>query len=226
MKLKNILFLFPIIFTLSCAPEKTENNSPVIIPKKTWTESERRFLLAELDRTTAELKKETENLGDDQWLFQEDEFRWSIAFIVEHLTVQNELHYREITALARVPEMPQYMVAAKGRDSLFQSYATAEEKRQAKWFLQPIGRFPSQRYSIDAFLRARDGLRDYVEATDADLRRHFSFRKGAAEKPIEELEPGDVRDLHQFILLGIAHTDRHLRQIRQVKKHPNYPKDI
>lgn len=230
MKNDFMLFIAILFFALGCTSEpvqQAENESvPVASSEKLWTESDRRFILAELDRTTKALRNATEDLGDDQWFFQENENRWSMAAIVEHLTVQNELHYREITALAKVPEMPQYLPATTGQDEHFRAYATAPENSQAKWYLQPIGRFGYRRQSIDAFLRARDGLRDFVESTDVDLRKHFTFRAGAGEKPIAELQPGDVRDLHQLLLTGIAHTDRHLRQIRNIKGHRKYPRNI
>ena len=226
--MKNIAFhlLCLLFFAAGCAPETPHAPPPGAAPPKIWTESERRFLLVELDRTTAEVLKETEDLGEEQWHFHEDNFRWSIAAIIEHLTVQNELDYRELTSLANAPAMPQYLMAAAGQDQLFRAYATDPEKAQAKWFLQPIGRFGHKRQAVDAFLRARDGLRDFVEATEVDLRLHFTFRNKAGEKPMPELKPGDVRDLHQLVLYGIAHTDRHLRQIRNIKKHSRYPKDM
>lgn len=224
------LFLFLLVSSCSHEPPPQAEAKPasleIEVPKKIWTEDERRFLLSELDRTTAELKKETENLGEDQWHFKEDRFRWSIAEIVEHLTLQNELHYREITVLADGPELPQYLSTTKGQDDYYKAYATAPEKSQAKWFLQPLGRFRPWRQHMNGFLRARDGLRDFVEATDVDLRKHFTFRNKAGTKNISELNIGDVRDLHQLVLTEIAHTDRHLRQIRQVKKHEYYPKDL
>ena len=226
MKTEIALLLGCLVFAAGCQPEPAEKVEKEEIVGKLWTEADRRYILEALDRTTEELLRETERLGQDQWTFRESEFRWSIAEIVEHLTLQNELHYREITALANVPEMPQYLPFTKGQDGIIEAYATAPEKAQAKWYLQPIGRFQSRRQAMDGFLRARDGLRDFVEATDVDLRRHFTFRNGAGAKPLDELEAGDVRDLHQLLLLGIAHTDRHLRQIRELKKHPQYPRDI
>ncbi len=229
MKQKAYL-LIPIYLLLSgCGAEPEQSNiasEEPTLSEKLWTEKDRQFILDELDRTTKELIKEIDDLAIDQWTFREDPNRWDIAEIVEHLTVQNELHYREITAISNVPEMPQYLPITTGQDGHFQKYATDPAKSQAKWFLHPINRFCSKRQSQDAFLRARDGLRDFVEATDADLRKHFAFRNDAGSKPIDEIKIGDVRDLHQLLLTGIAHTDRHIAQIKRLKKHPSYPREI
>lgn len=229
MKDLTIFCLFLLLFFSNCSSEKTASPPVKIsepISQKIWTEDDRRFLLSELDRTTNEILKEVEHLGKDQYYFQEDRFRWSIGAIMEHLIEQNELHYRELTVLSHAPEMLEFLSVTEGQDAYLQKHGNAEEKRQAKWYLQPIGRFSFQRQSVDAFLRARDGIRDWVEATDVDLRKHFTFRNHAGEKDIDELKIGDVMDLHQLVLMGIAHTDRHLRQIKKVKKHKNYPKDL
>jgi len=88
--------------------------------------------------------------------------------------------------------------------------------------LEPIGRFCSKTESILAFTRTRKHLVEYVENTAIDLRKHFSFGSQAGSKSIDEIKPREVYDLHQLLLLGIAHTDRHLNQIRAIKKNPDF----
>lgn len=220
-------FIFMLLFgcnTIADQPETMEGVPPSA--EKIWTEKDRQFVLKELERTTADLLKETEKLAFDQWTFREIPTRWNIKEIVEHLIVQNELHYREIYAASNAPALPQYLPITTGHDDYFIGYATDPVKSHAKWFLQPLGRFDSKRQSIAAFLRARDGIRGFVEKTEIDLRQHFTFRNHAGDLPIDSVKMGDVRDLHQFLLTGIAHTDRHLVQIRNIKKHKLYPRDI
>lgn len=230
MMKKTTFFFLIIFFAAGCETDvkqaPTSAAPASIAPQKLWTEADRQFLLSELDRTTEELRELTDRLGRDQWAFKENEFRWSIGEILEHLTVQNELDYREITVIANGPEMPEYLAVTQGQDAYFQAYATSPEKSQAKWFLQPLGRFAHWRQHQNGFLRARDGLRDFIEATEVDLRKHFTFRNNAGAKKTTDIKIGDVRDLHQLVLTGIAHTDRHIRQIREIKKNRQYPRDI
>ncbi len=225
-----VCLLSVCVFIFSCNNSSenspTKPTSPTTTQEKSWTEADRTYILHELDRTTEALMKEIDDLAMDQWFFREDPSRWNIAEIVEHLAVQNELHYREISAISNAPAMPQYLAITTGKDNHFQKYANDPAKSQAKWFLHPIGRYGSMRQSKNAFLRARDGLRDFVEATEVDLRLQFTFRNGAGNKLIDKLTIGDVRDLHQLLLTGIAHTDRHIAQIKQLKKHKSFPKEI
>ena len=64
----------------------------------------------------------------------------------------------------------------------------------------------------------------YVENNDVDLRKHFTFRKYIEGIPLDRIKPGEVRDLHQLLLTGIAHTKRHVLQIKRIKEHANFPK--
>ena len=191
---------------------------------KLWTEEDRQFVLSELDRTTEEVKREVEFLSEAQSKFRETNERWNITEITEHLEVQNELHFREIRAISKTPQLHQYIQIAEGMDSYYQGYSTDTLQGVAIWFLEPIGRFGSKEQALDAFLRARSYLTDFVRSTDIDLRRHFTFRRNLENMDLSEIQPGDVRDLHQLLLTGIAHTDRHLHQIRILKKHPDFPK--
>ena len=75
-----------------------------------------------------------------------------------------------------------------------------------------------------AFYKARGELTQLIEETDVDLRKQFTFRVPVEGKDIENIKIGQVRDLHQLLLTGIAHTDRHLLQIRRIKDHLQYPK--
>lgn len=186
--------------------------------------TERSFIVEGLNSTTKMLKDEVDSLTNEQWRFREDSTRWNITEIVEHLTLQNELHYREINAIANTPPLLQYVAVAKGGDSLFQQYANSPKPGKARWFLKPVGRFCDKPAGIKAFMKARGELTKFVQETKVDLRKHFTFRKGAGAKPVSALKKGDARDLHQLLLLGIAHTKRHLQQLKKIKKHPLFPK--
>ena len=63
----------------------------------------------------------------------------------------------------------------------------------------------------------------FVKETPIDLRKQYTFRTPVEGKDISILKIGQVRDLHQLLLTGIGHTDRHITQIRNIKKHPEWP---
>ncbi|MCE7996580.1 MAG: DinB family protein [Roseivirga sp.] len=210
-------FLFLFLIMVACKPNPDAAN------EAWWTESDRQRILSELDRTTQKLKKLTGELTESQWQFRESPDRWSIEEIVEHLEMQNQLHFREISVVAHAPQYIEYRGITEGQDEHFTSYATDATPGQSQWFLEPLGRFQGSD-ALAAFSRARAGLRAFVENTDVDLRKQFTFRTPVAGKVLSEIRIGQVRDLHQLLLTGIAHTDRHLDQVSKVLEHPGFPR--
>ena len=216
---KKLLPVLLLVLLISGCRQPTETSSS----EPWWTDEDRAFILSELDRTTDELRSELASLTAEQWLFKEDSTRWSILEIVEHLEMQNQLHYREITVTSKAPEQSQYRSITEGQDERFTNYATDTTSGKASWFLEPRGKYASPEACENAFYKAREELSKFVEETKADLRKHVTYRNSVVGRDLNQLTIADVRDLHQLLLIGIAHTDRHLRQIRQIKTHENYP---
>ena len=208
------------LMALACAPETRRESADT----DWWTEADRQFILSELDRTTVELESEITGLSDNQWNFHEALNRWTMGEIVEHLEMQNQLHYREISVTANGPQYLAFRTITKDQDIYFSNYSSDTTAGKAQWFLEPLGRFNSSKKGWEAFIRARSALAEFVAKTNIDLRKQFTYRTPVEGKKISDLKIGQVRDLHQLLLTGIAHTDRHLRQIRHIKTHPDYPK--
>lgn len=223
--MKPTLILFLILATLqSCKTTGAEESAQELATNKLWTAEDRAFILDELAGTTNALKLETENLTEEQASIRVKKDAWSITEIIEHLEVQNELHFREIRAISKTPQLLEYVAIAKGNDSYFQGYATDTVKGKSQWFLEPLGRFGTKTAALDAFLRVRCHFTEFLANTDIDLRKHFTFRRQLEFVDDHKIKPGDVRDLHQLLLTGIAHTDRHLAQIKRIKQDENFPK--
>ncbi len=190
---------------------------------KIWTESERENLLKGLERTNNELFTEIKGLSEQQWNFKEDSTRWSISEIVEHLITQDESFMKEIWTCLSHPELPQFIDKAKGNDKVFIEYSEDPLKANAG-FLSPFGRYCSKEKSEFAYNRIRSALFGTVKNTKDDFRKHFTFRNFKFDGQLTNAETYNVRDMHQIVLTCISHTDRHLKQLRKIKIHPNYPR--
>lgn len=183
-----------------------------------WTEIERNTLTSGLDRTRQLVIDEVSALTPEQWAFRESSSRWSIAEIVEHLGLQEDMYFREIYLVAQQPGQSTYRKKVKGNDAAVLAYATDPERGQAAWFLEPKGRWRHPAQGVEAFLHSRLQLTDFVRTTKADLRGHFTFRHYSGKQ-----DRWSVRDLHQLMLTTIAHTERHVGQMRKVKSDPKFP---
>jgi hypothetical protein len=188
---------------------------------QTWSEEERRLLIEGLDRTRDLLQAETADLTTGQWQFKEVPDRWSIAEVVEHLQLQEDMYFRELYLISQVPEMPELRERVRGKEAQIMAYSTDPEAGIAAWYLQPEGRWSSGPEAMRQLLRSREKVTDFVRNTNADLRLHFTFR---------DYYPGSdglwaIRDLHQLLLTTIAHTERHVNQIKRIKEHSSFPRE-
>ncbi len=218
-----ILLLLLLISTSSLERSKKPDQPYLVLKNNLWTESERQLLIDGLKRTENDLINEIENLNEDQWNFHESPERWSIREIVEHLEIQDEMYYRELYIISKTPILPEYVDLVKGNDSKILEYATDPTPGNSGWLLAPIGRFCDKASSIKAFERIRGEVIKFVKESNQDFRLHFTFRKYPEDGSLSNPGLWDIRDLHQLLLTTIAHTDRHIGQIRKVKEHPDYP---
>ena len=188
-----------------------------------WSDADRNEILLDLDRTTKALLAEIGELSQAQWEFREEPSRWNIGEIVEHLEMQNQLHFRELSVTSKAPQYVKFRSITKGRDDYFSHFASDTAQGVAQWFLEPLGRFPTREKGKEAFLRARSNLMKFVRETNVDLRKQFTFRVPVEGVKLSDIKIGEVRDLHQLLLTGIAHTDRHIAQIRKIKRNAGFP---
>jgi len=84
-------------------------------------------------------------------------------------------------------------------------------KAQAPEPLVPTNRFGSPEGSIKHFVESRATTEDFLK-TATGLRDHV------ADSPLGKL------DGYEFVLFIAAHSERHTKQINEVKADPNFPK--
>ncbi|UFH53210.1 DinB family protein [Spirosoma sp. KNUC1025] len=180
--------------------------------QKLWTDADRTYTLDNLKRTRDELIRETENLTDAQWHFHESPDRWSIAEVVEHLALWEIIWAREIGIGSRNKPQPE-LVKTSQPDSYYQAFIMEEKPHISPDFSRPTG-FIKGKDNLTFFKRLRDQNIAFAEKTEADMRACFELT--ATNSP---------RNLHQVYIYQWGHVDRHMRQIRKIKSHPNYPNE-
>ena len=122
-------------------------------------------------------------------------------------------------AYAKLPQPPMDDAAkakaaeAKGKDDdVLRMIPDRSEKFQAPAFLRPEARW-TQTALPGEFQARRDRTLDFIRTTQEDLRTR------TLPHPVMK-----TLDAYQWILLLSAHTERHRRQIEEVKSHPGFPK--
>ncbi|MCC6410662.1 MAG: DinB family protein [Saprospiraceae bacterium] len=207
--MKNLLFLCLLPgFVFSAFAQKTQ-------PK--WTEADRQYLLDGLKTSQSEVIKAVELLNEKQLHFKPDSSQWSVAEVLEHVGVYEELLYWDLLNNQYTEERPDLVDSVAGKDAVMVAYATDPAKGQAPFAAQPLGRFTNKAELLNFFNRSRNEVIKMVQETDVDFRLHFIYRP-------PDWGVWHIRDLHQYTLLWIAHTERHLHQIERIKANPHFPK--
>ncbi len=177
------------------------------------TKTDRDALVAHLKKTEAVFLKSIEGVSDAQWTWKSAPDRWSVAETAEHITKAEDLLRGRVEGMLKAPAAaPDVVAKTKGKDELIlKAIPDRTQKRQAPEPLVPKGSFASKAALIEAFKAARAKTLAIAGGT-SDLRAYAS-----ADLPI-----GDT-DAYQGILFLSAHTERHTKQIEEVKATAGYP---
>ena len=174
------------------------------------TAAEKDKLLNCLEHSSKYLMDSTEGLSEAQWHFNPAPDSWSVSQVVEHLTVLEGVFVEY-----RWPQLMQAPAGEPGIDvekmdaMILETVPDRTTKIRAPEMIAPTGRWapPELLERFQANRRKTIGL-----ISTADLREHVG--------PHPVLGPLDA---YQWLLAVGAHTQRHTRQILEVKAHPEFP---
>lgn len=179
---------------------------------KRWTEADRKYLLENLIRSRDEMNKETQGLTTAQYNFKESNDRWSINQVVEHIGYWEMLLDHEIANSLETGQQPDRMKTAR-HDSTFMNFIMQHKPHYSLEYTKPFS------YTIPMglnelknnqawLLKMRNESIEYVTIAKDDLRVYFN----------------SYGSIHQLYIYVFGHMDRHVRQIKKIKQHANYPK--
>lgn len=186
---------------------------PASHAQRLWTEADQKYTVENLKRTRDDLTREVENLTDTQWHFRESPDRWSIADVVEHLGTWEIAFAREIGEGIRNAPRPELTPTSKtpDPDKYYRDFIMEDKPHTAPDFARPTGLIKGKN-NLTFFQLKRDLAIGFADTTKTDMRAYYE--RTGSKFP---------RNMHQVYIYQWGHVDRHLRQIRNVKKHPNYP---
>lgn len=174
----------------------------------------------ELAQATAHLKKtsawfigSTAGLSEAQLSFKPGPTRWSVAEVAEHIAAAEDFLFGMIqTQVMKAPARPEPADLKAIDNFVLTAIADRTQKVQAPEPLIPSNRFGSTEAAVNQFKTSRDKTIAFLNETK-DLRDH------AIDSPL-----GKKLDAYQWLLFISAHSERHIKQIEEVKAAPNFPK--
>jgi hypothetical protein len=166
-----------------------------------------------LEKTRADVVAATRGLSDAQWHFKPATNRWSVAEVIEHIAASEDFLMEMIkTNVMRAPARTQAEDLKAIDGMILNRVPDRTAKVQAPEPLQPNNRFGSPRETMKHF-------RDSRARTIAFLKKTKDLRQHAVDSPF-----GKQLDGYQWLLFIAAHSERHTKQLIEVKADPNYPK--
>jgi hypothetical protein len=180
---------------------------------QTLSDEDRAKGVAYLEKTRQGIIDATKGLSDAQWKFKAGPDRWSVAETLEHITLAEDFIFGNITEkVMAAPAGAADRDIAKTDVAVIAMVPDRSHKFQAPPPLVPTGRWtPAE--TLDHFLKAREKTIEYMKNTQ-DLRAHV----------VPETPLGMPLDGYEFLLFLTAHSERHTKQILEVKADPNFPK--
>ena len=187
--------------------------SALTVAAQEVTQGEKERAVQYLESTKKGVLDATKGLSEAQWNFKPAPDRWSVAQVMEHIAAAEDF------IRGMVKEKVMLAPAEPGRDlkkiddAVMAMMPDRSHKAQAPEPLMPTNRFGSPAGAVKHFAESRATTEDFLKSTTG-LREH------AVDSPL-----GMKLDGYQFVLLIAAHSERHTKQINEVKADPNFPKN-
>jgi hypothetical protein len=177
------------------------------------SQAEKDSALKYLETTKQGVLEATKGLSEAQWNFKAGPDRWSIAQVMEHIAAAEDfMRGMDEERVMKAPAGEPGRDAKKTDEAVLAMVPDRSHKAQAPEPLQPSNRFGSPAASVKHFVESR-------ATTEAFLKNTPGLRDHVMDSPMGKL------DGYEFILLAAAHSERHTKQILEVKADPNFPKN-
>lgn len=177
------------------------------------TQADKDKAMKYLESTRQGVVDATAGLSDAQLNFKPAPDRWSVAEVTEHIAAAEDYLMGMVTTqVMKAPPRPDGDDVMAIDQMVITAIPDRSHKAQAPDPLKPTNRFGSPQASLKHFTEARANTEEFLKSHD-DLRAH------AVDSPL-----GKRLDAYEWVLFVAAHSERHTKQINEVKADPNFPK--
>jgi DinB family protein len=171
-------------------------------------DEERVSVIKILDWSARKLLEAVMGTTGPQWRFRPDGGGWSIGQIVEHVTTTEQWITGRISRLVE-KHSPSYEKQAEvaGKETLIlQTVPDRTERGEAPEIVRPSLEPRGLLEALEAFLAVRNRSIAFMRETQADLHGYYA-KHGTL----------DLLDGYQWYLLIGVHTERHTKQIAELR---------
>lgn len=177
------------------------------------TAEDRAAAVAYLEKTKAGVLDAAQGLSEAQLNFKPAPDRWSVAQVLEHIASAEDMLMGLVQGqVLSAPPRPEGDDIKAIDQLILTVIPDRSQKRSAPEPLIPNDRFHGAKASSEHFAASRD-------KTIAFLKDAQGLRDHAMDSPL-----GKKLDAYQWILFIGAHSERHTKQMLEVKANPAFPK--
>lgn len=174
---------------------------------------DRALALAYLQKTQTAFVASVAGLSEAQLTFKPGPTRWSVAETAEHIASAEDFLFGMIQEkVMTAPARTEQVNVKEIDDFILKAIPDRSKKATAPEPLMPTKRFGSTAGSADHFKQSR-------AKTIAFLKDNKELRAHAVDSPL-----GKKLDPLQWVLFIAAHSERHTKQIEEVKADAGFPK--
>jgi hypothetical protein len=169
-----------------------------------WLEESRKEFLAAID-----------GVSEEQWKWKPAPERWSVGETAEHIVLAEAALFGNVQKAIASPPNPAWEEKTKGKtEFIIQVMAPRLGKASAPEPIVPTGKL-TQAQVRETFLRQRMEIVKFATTTDIALKEY------TAEHPFAIF---NTLNAYQWLIYLPLHTERHDKQIAEVKATAGYPK--
>lgn len=178
------------------------------------TQAERKFALEKFQNSKNDLLSVIKGLSTAQLNFKANDSSWSVGECTEHIALTENALFGMFEGTLNTPADPSKRSNVKMTDEQVIALITDRTKKvKTQEQFVPSGKFGSHEATVKAFVDSRDSHIKYIKETKDDLRNRY-----------QQL-PFGIIDSYQLLLFIAGHTERHIKQIEEVKANANFPKN-
>ena len=184
------------------------------ITSEKLTDEEREKAVMKLTETHENMMNTLDGLSEAQLNFKSSPEAWSIAECVEHLTISENTFSEMLQGtLAAAPDESMRANVTMSDDEIYAMISSREKKVTTSEPFEPSGKFGTHEETLTALTAKRTEHIEYLSTTEDDFRNHF-----------KEMPFGTI-DAYQMVLFMAGHTERHTKQMQEVKDHADFPQE-
>lgn len=209
VKMKRSVFLtFGVILLLFIATASSAIAKPV-------TKEERKAATKYLKHTKKLFLDSVKGLSEEQLKWKAAPDRWSVLEVAEHITLAESFLFDLINGQIMKAPADSSKSSTVTMDVIMQKVPDRSQKFQAPEPIRPDkAPWTNLADTVAAFKQRRDTTIDFVDKGNDDMREHFFMNPAF----------GAELDAYLWTAFLSAHTERHVKQILEVKANPNFPK--